>query len=534
MVDEPRRHGATPREHGVGQHRAAAVSAQQGDEDVGAGRHPLAAATASHSASSTGQSDTISRHRSTAASGSTGRSSGGGGISTGPGGSGVAPQRRATTVAATAASSLPGGRRPLGVGDGVGEQPGRQLRWIAAIGAEQPDGDQVVPRVGECRSCRTHAALTKLGSARGPMSIARSSRNTVSGMTPRGVHSTAIVIGRPDDAASRVATESPRADSGAITSEPVSSVSTQSPSARVIAAVTTAGTRSSHGSLASTAPTSSHAPPIVVAALRRRRERSGCSRLDVGDDSHERPLGRARIAVQIGIDDGSDRQRVVERLAVGGERQHHRPGRGAHASQPDPAHLDEILAGVAAAGDQPAVRLGGDCLDVGLAHLPPARHGDTVGEIARQPRHALTGLGEEVEDADLGEHVIVPGGFGADAAGEPTHPVGECGSAGVGESPSDLVPRREAGDARIGEAAAETVFEPAIELDESTRRASRCARRVPGPWVGRLLVAHGGGSLTSAAAGRVPVGRRAPTAAACCSAAGVGGRRASRTRSAVR
>ena len=67
---------------------------------------------------------------------------------------------------------------------------------------------------------------------------------------------------------------------------------------------------------------------------------------------------------------------------------------------------------------------------------------------------------------DLGEHVIVPGRLGADPAGEPADTVGECSGTGVGESPGDLVPRREAGDARIGEPAPETVFEPAIELDE--------------------------------------------------------------------
>ncbi len=161
-------------------------------------------------------------------------------------------------------------------------------------------------------------------------------------------------------------------------------------------------------------------------------------------------------------------ERVVEGLTVGGERQHHRPCRGANAAQPHPTHLDEIFTGVAAASYQPAVGLRGDCLDIGLAHLPPARHGDTVSEVARQPRHALTGLGEEVEDPDLGKNVIVPGRLGADPAGEPAHTVGECCGTGVGESPGDLVPGREAGDARIGESAPETVFEPAIELDESS------------------------------------------------------------------
>ena len=184
--------------------------------------------------------------------------------------------------------------------------------------------------------------------------------------------------------------------------------------------------------------------------------------------------------MQVGVDDRADRQRGVEGLAVGGERQDHRPRSGANAAEPHTAHLDEVLADVAAPSDEPAVGFRGRCLDIGLADLPATRHGDAVGERARQLRNALPGLGEEVQDAHLGEHVFVPLRLGADTPGEPANTVGEGSGAGVGEPAGHLVPRCEAGDARIGEAGAETILEPAVELDESTDepRDAFVARRV--------------------------------------------------------
>ena len=70
----------------------------------------------------------------------------------------------------------------------------------------------------------------------------------------------------------------------------------------------------------------------------------------------------------------------------------------------------------------------------------------------------------------------MPVGFGADPAGEPADAVGEGAGAGVGEPAGQLVPRGEAGDARVGEAGAETILEPAVELDETADEASRRAR----------------------------------------------------------
>ena len=73
-----------------------------------------------------------------------------------------------------------------------------------------------------------------------------------------------------------------------------------------------------------------------------------------------------------------------------------------------------------------------------------------------------------MQDAHLGEHVFVPLRLGADTPGEPANTVGEGSGAGVGEPAGQLVPRCEAADARVGEAGAETILEPAVELDEST------------------------------------------------------------------
>ena len=287
-------------------------------------------------------------------------------------------------------------------------------------------------------------------------------------------------------------------------------MSTQPPSPRVIAAVTIAGTRSSHGSAASTAPTSSHTPTVVDAASAADGRPSTGRCVDVVHRADESALAGTRVAVQVGVDDRADGQRRVEGLAVGGERQHHRPASGAHAAQPHPPHLDEVLADVAAAGDEPVVGLRRRRLDVGLAHLPAARDGDAVGERARQLRNALAGLGEEVQDAHLGEHLLVPVGLGADPPGEPADAVGEGAGTGVGETAGQLVPRGEAGDARVGEPGAQAILEPAVELDEPAEEPldAIVARRVADRRPVRVPAAGRPSSVSSGASPDV-AGRRA-------------------------
>ena len=161
MVDEPRRRRATPGEHGVGDDRAATVAAQHGDEDVGAGRQPLAAATASHSASSTGQSATIGCQRAAAETGSSGRSSGVG-----------RQQRRARRQRQSRRSA---GRRPWWrrrrAGGPAESAAGRRRRCRRAGPAGRSGGSRrSVPSSPTVTSSSHvsatvlgHAALTKLG-----------------------------------------------------------------------------------------------------------------------------------------------------------------------------------------------------------------------------------------------------------------------------------------------------------------------------------------------------------------------------------
>ena len=149
VLDEPRRHGpphaiTAPASTGLRWWRRSRATSTSG-----AGRQPLVAATASHSGSSTGQSVTIARQRATAAEAAADGGRAEAGSNGGRGGNGVAPHRRATTVAATAASRRPCGVGPEGVGDRVGEQAGRQRRRVAPVRAEQPDRDELVPRLGE-------------------------------------------------------------------------------------------------------------------------------------------------------------------------------------------------------------------------------------------------------------------------------------------------------------------------------------------------------------------------------------------------
>ena len=65
----------------------------------------------------------------------------------------------------------------------------------------------------------------------------------------------------------------------------------------------------------------------------------------------------------------------------------------------------------------------------------------------------------------------MPVRFGADPPGEPADAVGEGAGAGVGEPAGQLVPRGEAADARVGEAGAETILEPPVELDQTADEA---------------------------------------------------------------
>ena len=159
VVDEPRRCWPTPGERCLGEHGAAAMPAQHGDEHVGSGRHPLAAATASHSASSTGQSATMRCQRSAAADGQQGTVVGVGRQQAGP----RRQWRRAAPLGGHhrghGGEQTPLRSRPQGVGDGVGQRAGGEVRRVATVGSEQAHRDQLVPRIGHaCSSGGAHEA----------------------------------------------------------------------------------------------------------------------------------------------------------------------------------------------------------------------------------------------------------------------------------------------------------------------------------------------------------------------------------------
>ena len=158
----------------------------------GDSRQPRRSTSCSHSSSRTGHSATMRRQRrAAAATGSIGRSSGAGGPArTGTGGSGSSAGPAGGDAGADGGQHPLRRRRGQGVGDDVGQRTGRRLGRVATVGAEQRHRDQLVPVVGD-----RHAALTNEGSARGPMSSARSARWTVSGTAPSTVHSTVTAHG---------------------------------------------------------------------------------------------------------------------------------------------------------------------------------------------------------------------------------------------------------------------------------------------------------------------------------------------------
>ena len=75
-------------------------------------------------------------------------------------------------------------------------------------------------------------------------------------------------------------------------------------------------------------------------------------------------------------------------------------------------------------------------------------------------------LRQQVEQADLVEHPLVPVGRRADEAGKPADPVGEAAGAGVDESRRERIPRRVLRECRVGEAGPHPIDQPAVEFVE--------------------------------------------------------------------
>ena len=209
-------------------------------------------------------------------------------------------------------------RRPHGVGDEVGQRSGGRWGRVAPVGAEQRAADERSPEVGGGGGRCAHAALTKDRSARGPTSSTRSSRWTVSGTNPSVVHSTVRSIGAPADAASATARpggvgrDGKRA--GVVAEDPPAA---DPGDARPNRRRHMVGPRFGD-----------HRPTDLFAgvgdgACGWGADHVRCARAVHGADQGAQP--DARIAVQVGFDRRADGQRAVERLAVGGEGEDHRP-----------------------------------------------------------------------------------------------------------------------------------------------------------------------------------------------------------------
>ena len=117
-------------------------------------------------------------------------------------------------------------------------------------------------------------------------------------------------------------------------------------------------------------------------------------------------------------------------------------------------------------GHEPVVGLGNTGEHVGLADLPADRGGHAVAEVVGQRAEPAARLREEVEQADLVEHPLVPVGRRADEPGESADPVGEAAGAGVDESRRERVPRGVLRERRVGEAGPHPIDEPAVEFVE--------------------------------------------------------------------
>ena len=110
--------------------------------------------------------------------------------------------------------------------------------------------------------------------------------------------------------------------------------------------------------------------------------------------------------------------------------------------------------------------------------------------VARQVRQPSSGLCDQVQEAELGEHLGVPIGAGADETGQPAHTVGERPGAGVDEAGRQLVPGGVAGERRVGETGADPILQPPVELDQTLDHARHAlvARAIELVAVGGLVV----------------------------------------------
>ena len=339
----------------------------------------------------------------------------------------------------------------------------------------------------------------------------------MSGTTPSSVHST-VTRDRPA-AGTRRAASPDRGAVGRQGSEPVSSVSTQRPPSTVGRGdAASTGTRSSPRLGGERRADLGAAPrrPSPPAARPGSPARSSCT-VPTRARARRRPgSGAGRRATRVPT--ASD---VVERLPVGGERQHHRPAARTSARAATCGAPRCGPRGCRCARRRPTCRC--------RARRPARRPGAPATRTPSRPRRRggpgrsgrrWPACGEQVQDAELGEHVLVPVGPGADDAGEPADTVGERAGLGVDEPGGDVVPRGVAGERRIGQPGAHPVVEPAVELDEAGRAGGRRARRAAGPLGVRRDRAAGARARRSVRRSSSAPGAGAPTPAALAAGRG--------------
>ena len=201
--------------------------------------------------------------------------------------------------------------------------------------------------------------------------------------------------------------------------------------------------------------------------------------------------------MHVGLEGGADGEPAVERLAVGGERQDHRPAAATRALQPGAAHDDAVLLDVGAAGDEPSIGHRGEGADVVLAHRPPHRRPHRVGERAGQVDRAPPAAGQQVEQPQLGDDQLVVVGRGGDPRGQAPEPVRQGAGLGVDQPRRHRLPRLGPVQAGVGQAGPHLVGQPAVQLGQAGGDPGGPLGRSPAG-VGRRIGPSGRGGLLDA------------------------------------
>ena len=295
------------------------------------------------------------------------------------------------------------------------------------------------------------------------------SANIVSGNTPCVLHSPITVIGAPADTHT---TSAIREKPGAIGTEPVSSARTHRPPP--IGAGTTdtqTGKRSSQGSPAIAHPHTAMASATVWVA--------GGNECHRGSPS-TRPTSAAQgdatgVPVEVGFDHRPDVVLARDLVAEHPEREQHRPRRClaviALGREPRALHRDAVFACSALAITRHRAVDGTLASTSSLATVRPAAACTPSASASGRRDVCLPADSQGVQERHLFEHVLVPTGALPDLGGDASHPIGETATLGVDESSGDAIPCFRSRQFRRGDADADAIGQPAIELLQSRTHA---------------------------------------------------------------